>query len=375
MTTAYFLIPGACLPASAAKAVLPALTSEERAALERLGQGRDAPAAQQLTGATYRHAPHWSWCWRVIGSRGGNPMEAPARWRADGAPTVDGELRELLVLTRSDKGLAATTLSDHECFKVLGAVGDLLAREGLRLQVDGSAFYAAGHAPLPFDALPEPAFLAKNTAELDWDELLTRGLEPHAGASQGEIERVRTLLCSPKALVDTPPFEALNAERRAAGLDPVFAFWLSSGGRVEGLYPPSKIRAVLADDPVIRGWALAAGIPAAHVQTLSAKKGLRSWPQAPEGELLAVIDGLYKPWLAQDWTAWRQALPQVANAYEALLSESRTRHADESLLVLFGLGGAATLKEKRAGLLSRLAGRSASVDPSAWIIDTFEEIF
>lgn len=375
MTTAYFLIPGARLPAAAASDILPALTHEERALLARLGDGRTAPAVQRLTGSTYRHAPHWSWCWRVIGSRGGNPVEAPARWRASGSPTVDGELRELLVLERTDRGFACTKLEDSECFRVLGPVGDLLGRFGLRLQVDGSALYAAARSPMAFDALPSPAFASAEVAELTWEALLAHGLEAHPDAPSDALERVRGLLENLKSLIDTPPFEALNADRAAKGRAPICAFWLSTGGRIEGLYPPSKIRAVLADDPVIRGWALSAGIPAARVQPLSRKTGEADWPAAPEGELLAVIDCLYAPWLAGDWTAWRQALPRAVETYEALLASARARRADESLLVLFGLGGAASLSEKPTGLLNRLTGRRAGVDPSAWIADTLEEIF
>jgi hypothetical protein len=101
--------------------------------------------------------------------------------------------------------------------------------------------------------------------------------------------RFRTLLNEVQMLLHEHP---VNTEREARGASSVNSVWLWGGGELEA--PPVRaFSIVLADDPLARGLALAAGIPA--------KTALSSLPE--EGKALVVIDAPRGADLERDWFA------------------------------------------------------------------------
>ena len=174
---------------------------------------------------------------------------------------------------------------------------------------------------------------------------------------KGLLREVRAILA------DHP----VNAARRAAGRHAVDALWISGGGHEELFFPPTLIRSVASDDAAVRGWANAAGI---LIERIGRDTG--RWPEAPHGDVVAVIEDLYPAWLARDWEAWARALPEVARKAASYREDAKRFEADDVLLVAFGETGAATLAPAEAGLMERLFRRKSSVEPAAWCPDRYE---
>jgi hypothetical protein len=101
--------------------------------------------------------------------------------------------------------------------------------------------------------------------------------------------RFRSLLNEVQMLLHEHP---VNAERETRGIPAVNSVWFWGGGELEALSTrPFSI--VLAEDPLARGLALAAGIPA--------KTALSSLPE--DGKALVVIDAPCSADLERDWFA------------------------------------------------------------------------
>lgn len=387
MSTAFFLIPGARLGAQDAADLLASASPEERDALESLGALREAPETQCLTGRLDRFAPHHAWAWKVFARRSGEALDAPALWRIGEGPHFSAPLMRFVPLVRTPKGdFAQAELQANEMMPFLGTFGKLAFRFQLTLQINGTDLFLADKAAHAFSCAPVAAryallpfcraLRANHEATLDFEALLAAGVEgPDADWAKHFLRTAQS------CLMEEPELRALNEARASAGLPLIAAFWLSNPGPVEGYHPPSLFRAVLADDPVIRGWALAAGIPAWRVRTLTKPKRANDmlnklgWPdEVPPGDVVAVLDDLYEPWLCGDLDQWRRALSPLTQKLAALRADLKRLNVEEDAIVLFGTAGAATLMQKKTGLLDRFR-RPAAVLPEAWLSDPFEEAF
>jgi hypothetical protein len=101
--------------------------------------------------------------------------------------------------------------------------------------------------------------------------------------------RFRTLLNEVQMLLHEHP---VNTERETRGVSVVNSVWLWGGGELEA-HPVRPFSVVLAEDPLARGLALAAGIPA--------KTAFSSLPE--QGKALVVIDAQRSANLERDWFA------------------------------------------------------------------------
>ncbi|MCX8005512.1 MAG: regulator, partial [Burkholderiaceae bacterium] len=124
----------------------------------------------------------------------------------------------------------------------------------------------------------------------------------------------------------------LNEAREADGRPTVNGLWLYGGG----LWQPLAARpfaAVAADDPTVRGWALASGLDPAAVACADALP-----PGAADAETLLYRDDLAAAFQAQDWAAWRTAFETLAAALDGFLARAFACGHREVTLLLAGRG-------------------------------------
>ena len=122
----------------------------------------------------------------------------------------------------------------------------------------------------------------------------------------------------------------VNTRRIQSGLETIDGFWPDGGSR-RYLLKPSTLRAVMANDSYVWGWAQNAGL--LNFRTTALKN---DWPEAPEGDLLAVVDGLYDSYRRRNWNDWAQALPGVIETVQHLADLAHKRRASRLVLVASG---------------------------------------
>ncbi len=358
MSSAYFLIPGARLAAPLAREFLGSATRDELDALALIGAKSENPVMQAIAPHPFERAPHYMWLWRVLARKPRLPASAPALWVQSGGPGQDVQIWTLSALAFNAEGTVSDEVEiddERMFFEITMALARELDRnraEGLRLQTSGRTWFVTRRADWDATAAPARALVGERP-----DAAHVCG--PDAEAVLDLQARLNALLSG--ALAD------VNETLRRAGRTPIGAFWLHGGGRDARFFPPTTIRSVAADDPVALGWANAAGILRDRLGTTRSRRETL-WPDAPEGDLIVLLEELYDPWLRGDLTAWRRVLPELAERLALWREAARMRHAEDAVTVLFGSGTSATLTPKKAGLLSLLQ-RSKSVDPTLWLSD------
>jgi hypothetical protein len=124
-----------------------------------------------------------------------------------------------------------------------------------------------------------------------------RGASVEPNLPEGaDARRFRVLMNEAQMLLHEHP---VNAAREARGDAPVNSVWLWGGGAVARAERPA-LREVLADDPLARGLARAAGVAAAPLPA-DAASWLAHGPQ--DGIVLAVLEGRTPAELERDWFA------------------------------------------------------------------------
>ena len=347
MSKAFILIPGARLPEGEAQRILSSLPEASARALSSLGEGAGQVVAQVLDAGCYRRAPHLSWLWRVITRRNSTPHEAPWRWLSLG-----GREQCLTPLSLENGHVLAERpeLEEREFMELTFAIEPVFLKAGLRVQIWDTSWFLTRREDWAVTTAPAMAL---------------PGLMLDEAPVEGEAaEEVKGLLREVRAILADHP---VNAARRAAGRHAIDALWISGGGHEELFFPPTLIRSVASDDAAVRGWANAAGI---LIERIGRDTG--RWPEAPHGDVVAVIEDLYPAWLARDWEAWARALPEVARKAASYREDAKRFEADDVLVVAFGETGAATLAPAEAGLMERLFRRKSSVEPAAWCPDRYE---
>lgn len=350
---AFLLIPGARLPANDAERILASLPTESRKALESIGEGAGQAVPQVFDHGCYRRAPHLVWLWKVITRRTSLPHEAPWRWLALGGREQAPELWCLTPYTLIEGRIAPNRpqLDDSTFMQLTFAIEPIFLKAGLRLQIWDCHWFLTRREDWAITATPAMAL---------------SGLPPNEALLEGDAaDDVRQMLKEIETILATHP---INLERRAKGLATIDGVWISGGGHEELFFPPTLIRSVATNDDAVRGWANAAGI---LIERLGRDEG--HWPDAPHGDIIAVIEDLYAPWLTQDWDAWAQALPRVAQKLKQYREDAQRFEADTVLTVAFGETGAVTLAPAETGLMDRLFRRKSQLPPSAWCPDCYQE--
>ena len=357
MSKAFILIPGARLPADEAESVLARLSAEASAALAVFGEGAGRRVTQVLDAGPCRRAPHLSWLWRVLTRRQSHPHEAPWRWLALGGREQAPELWSLSPLTLSPEGRIlpdAPVPDEHEFMRLTSAIEPLFLEAGFRLQIWDTNWFLTRREDWPLAAAPRAA---------------VSYLLPEEAPLTGEAaDEARLLLAQAAAILAAHP---VNAEREAKGLPRIDALWISGGGHEELFFPPTLFRSVAADDEAVRGWANAAGILLERIG-----KDTGRWPDAPQGDVIAVIDSLYDAWLARDWDRWAKALPYTAERAKAYREDAKRFGANDVFFVLFGESGAVTLApSEQKSLMARLFGskKPTAMAPAQWCPDLYDD--
>ena len=308
------VVPGGLLPSPIAADVLAG------AATPWLAQVLARAEAEPAAGFDSGGAPHLCWLWQQFGGAGA-PVTAPYALRALDADAEPGA----------------------QCWQI-DPVHFAFARDHLLVG--------------PLDEPPQPAEEAALAAHLQavLDEL--------AGDAGPRLHRLRGLwlltLARPWSLRASPldgalgqpahehwpqgadaalwrrllnevqmrwHAEALNEQREALGAKPVNALWLHGGGSWATL--PAKPFAAVADaDPVLRGWALAAGLPREALREDGAV-GLAA-------DTVSICRELLVPAQFEAWGQWLDRLARLEQTLRPLQQACFGAGYDELALVLCG---------------------------------------
>ena len=106
----------------------------------------------------------------------------------------------------------------------------------------------------------------------------------------------------------------------------------------------------MSNDSFVWGWAQNAGL--LNFRTTAVKD---DWPECPEGDLLAVLDNLYEPYRAQDWSLWKQRLPLVLEQLQHLTQLAQKRRCQKMVVVASGANDTRTFSVELSMTKSLLA--------------------
>lgn len=347
MSKAFILIPGLRLAKDQANALLETLRPEEDEALRRIAPNVKALHAQVFDRGPYWRAQHRLWLWKVLTRDEGYPREAPWLWSALGARELAPELWALSPLCLSPDGdVTEVTLDASHVFSLSQVLREPLKKAGFQLQLWDNHWFVTRKTPWSVVSTPVSA-------------LRGRPFDHRA------------------VLGDTEAFEALLEELHRAKTHweerencTLFThFWLWGGGCEERFYPPTLIRAVASDDPIVLGWANAAGI--LNTFLTSTQTG---WPEdtAP-GDVIVLLDTLYEPWLKGDTRAWRLALPRLADQVERYRQHALKRDPQTDVIIVgFGEDGAVSFEPHENTLKNRIF-KPTALPPSAWLAQSTSE--
>lgn len=297
----FVVVPGALVPASLAVDVL-AGTAAPRLA-QRLAR---AARGEETSGDETTRLPHLEWLWRAFEGPTRTPVTAPYAWRAlnaDGATNTrpDSQLwfcEPVHFAFARDHLLVAPLAEappDAVEAQALAAAADEAAREAgaaLRL-IDHGHWFLQVDVPWQLDTVPLAAAFGRSA-----DDVLPTG---------ADAARWRRLLNEIQMRWHIHP---VNAAREARGAPTVNALWLHGGG-VWNPLPRAPFATLVSDDPVLRGWALAAGLPPSALLPAGAT------PNA-KGDVLSVWDSLQSSAAVEDWGAWLALLPKFERMLESV---------------------------------------------------------
>lgn len=344
MYCAYFLVPGLRLPEGVFEQIA---QKTDFSGLSKLTEGAEDILEQTLvdspvlTGAT-----HLVWLWQVIGKSRGMPETAAFEWEADGGPamgaetwrlhSVHDEIKDGETILRSPAQELSETERDALHDDVLA-----IAREfSFQLQQWADRWYLTRNKDWQVAVRPWCAQKYRLFSESSIE-----GTE--ADQFKAMDQKLRALLKE----------SSVNAQRKAEGLETIDAFWPDGGSR-RHLLKPSTLRAVMGNDAFVWGWAQNAGL--LNFRTTALKN---DWPEAPEGDLLAVADGLWESYRKKDWEAWSKELPQVMQTIAHLAELARARRANRFVLVASGETDTHTVVVNEAGGAKGLFARFKKKKP------------
>lgn len=313
------VVPGALLPAAIAPVVAGRLQRFPFA--RRLARGRSHVVAPSASDG----APDLAWLWSRFGGRG-TPVTAPYAWRALDRDRAS-ELSATTALWHADPvhfalardHVLVTALTDappdrDETEALASQAAAAAAECGAALHVrDAAHWFIAFDPPWSIEAAPLTGALGRSAYELM--------------PSGADAARWRKLLTEIQMRWHTLP---LNAKREAEGRPTINGLWLHGGGAWQPL-PGRPFAAVVADDPVLQGWAMASGatvIDAAGAERMTAS-----------GDVLAYLPALAAAHAAQAWDGWVASFERLAAVLEAHSERAFARGFERVEIALAGRQG------------------------------------
>ena len=308
------VVPGGLLPSPIAADVLAGAATPWLGRV--LARAQSEPAGSFESGG----APHLAWLWRQFGGTG-EPVTAPYALRAlderadPGAqcwhvdPVHFAWARDHLLVTPLDEPPTPqeeAALASH----LQAALDEIAADSGATLHRPSGHWLLALRRPWSMKAAPLQSALGQPAHE-HWPQ----------GADAATWRR---LLNEVQMRWHGDPS---NDEREARGARPVNALWLHGGGSWAAL--PARPFAAVADaDPVLRGWAMAAGVPREALYDSAAV--------IPRGDAVSMRRDLLVPALFESWGQWLDHLAQLDAALRELQQACFAAGYDELALVLCG---------------------------------------
>ena len=350
MSQAYFLIPGLLLPADARSKI----TAETLTVADRFSAAvKGDPIRQTLVAGPLTGSVHLAWVWQVVTRRPLPFSSAPFAWLIDDGPDLTSEIWSLTCFTSAAGHPADITLTDDTVEALSVLLRRPLEERGFTLQRWDKTFYLTRQTGWGVVA-PEWPVIRAGLVSYD-------GLAPLPEANQTVLEDARD---------DLHTLNQILADARltdAAG-QLITGLAITGGGCQQRFNPPTKIRSVLADTPFIRSWAQESGILNHRTGRVT---GTTVWPEdAPAGDVIAVIDMLYEPWLKRDWTEWAHRLPDTLAACKTLAAASKKKNCTTALVVACGMTDTVTLTTTTApaaGLLARLTQKR--LPAASWLFE------
>lgn len=324
------VVPGALLPTRIAADVVSAATMPWlKAALAR-AQVDDAPQTDDDA-----CAPHLHWLWRQFGGTG-DPVTAPYAlraldpdadcgaqcWLAD--PVHFAFARDHMLVSPLDRPPSAAesdVLAGHlrEALEVLGAEARPI------LHVHGHRWLLTLAQPWSLRTTPLDGALGQSALD-HWPV-------------GDDAARWRRLLTEVQMRWHSDP---VNETREASGSTTVNAVWLHGGGAWSPL-PARPFGAVASNDPILRGWALASGVPGRAIRD--------DGELLPSGaDVVSIRSDLLVPSQFEAWGQWIEHLAQLDRKLREVQETCFAAGGDELMLVLGG---------RRSVRLARLRRRDA----------------
>jgi hypothetical protein len=319
------VVPGGLLPSPIAADVLAG------AAMPWLDQALARARAEPAGSVDSGGVPHLSWLWRRFGGTG-EPVTAPYALRAlDEAADAGAQCwhvdpvhfafaRDHLLVAPTDDPPAPqeeAALAAH----LQAALDELAADAGPRLLPHRGHWLLTLARPWSVQATPLEGALGQPAHE-HWPQGTDAGLW-------------RRVLNEVQMRWHEDPS---NEEREARGGRPVNALWLHGGGTWAAL--PAKPFAAVADaDPVLRGWALASGLPREALcdgATVAAR-----------GDTVSICRELLVPAQFEAWGQWLDRLARLESTLRDLQQACFAAGYDELALVLCGKRQARIIRLRR----------------------------
>jgi hypothetical protein len=311
------VVPGALVPAPIAADVIGAANAPQLARL--LARARIEPP-QPATPATLG-AAHWGWLWQRFAGRDDMPVTAPAAWHAldaldrpgDADPGTLWQAEPIHFAVARDHMLAlpltdADALDASETAALVAAAQICAHAAGAQVQEVDQHWFMRFDAPWQLQAAPLDVALGASI-----QDLLPQG---------ADRARWRRLLTEIQIAWH---HQAVNAAREERGARAVNGLWLHGGGQLPAL-PPCGFSQVACDEPAVRGWARAAGVPPGSVTALATDF-------APHGDALAVWPHLFAACKADAWHPWLAALAALDAWLAPLVQRAQAAGAQVELVL------------------------------------------
>jgi len=319
------VLPGALLPSTVAADVLAGAAAPWLTQV--LARALAEPAEYFEPGG----APHLSWLWRRYGGTG-DPVTAPYAlcaldehadldaqcWHVD--PVHFAFARDHLVLMPLDEPPApaeGAALAAH----LQTVLEELLVDATPKLHRHGERWLLTLARPWSLQATP-------------FDGALGQPVHEHWPTGRDATFWRRLL----NEIQMRWHVEASNEERESRGVKPVNALWLHGGGFWAAL--PAKPFATVADpDAVLRGWALASGVPRAALHDEAA--------DTARGDTVCVRRDLLLPAQFEAWGQWLDRLARLDASLRSLQQTAFAAGYNEMALVLCGRQQARVVRLRR----------------------------